>query len=47
MPSLIRFVVVVGLLGGIGYASMYVLAEYFEPKQEQVSKPVPGVKIRR
>jgi hypothetical protein len=47
MPSLIRFLVVVGLVGGLAYGGLYVLSAYFEPEQTEVSKPVSGVKIRR
>lgn len=47
MPSLFRFLILAGLLAGVGYAGLYVLAEYLEPAQQETSKPVPGVKIRR
>lgn len=47
MPSLLRFVVIVGTLGAVAFGSLYVLATYFEPEPREVSKPLPGVKIRR
>ena len=47
MPSLIRFLMVIGILGAIGYGSLYVLAVYFEPEQKEIRKSLPGVKIRR
>ncbi len=48
MPSLFRFLFVVGLLGGIVGGGLYVLSEYFEPAPKEVSHPVPGgVKVRR
>jgi len=47
MPSLIRFLVIIGVLGGIAYGSLYALAVYFEPQQTEVSKPVYGVGIKR
>ena len=47
MPSLFRFLFVVGSLTAIAYASLYVLAVYFEPSQEEVQKPLASIKIRR
>ena len=46
MPSLFRFLFIVGSLFCIGYASLYVLAVYFEPEQKEVRTPLPVVKIR-
>lgn len=46
MPSLFRFLMVVGMLGGLVAASLYVLAVYFEPTPQLVSKPLYGVKIK-
>lgn len=47
MPSLFRFLLVVGSLGALAFGGLYVLATRFEPEQQLISKPVPGVKIRR
>jgi hypothetical protein len=47
MPSLFRFVFVLGVLGGLAFGSLWVLATYFEPEPQEVSKPVAGVKIRK
>jgi hypothetical protein len=48
MPSLFRFLFVLGLLGGIVGGGLYVLSEYFEPVPKEVTQPVPGgVKVRR
>jgi putative flippase GtrA len=47
MPSLLRFLVVVGGLTAMVSGGLYVLATQFEPAQQEVSKPVPNVKIRR
>ncbi len=46
MPSLIRFVVVLGVLGGIVFGGLYILAEFFEPVPKEVTKPVYGIKVR-
>ena len=47
MPSLFRFLFVTGVLAGLVLGGLYVLAVYFEPVPQEVSKPVPGVKIRK
>lgn len=47
MPSLFRFLFVVALLGGAVFGGLYVLAVHFEPEQQEVSKPLPDVKIRK
>lgn len=47
MPSLFRFLFVSGLLAGLVLGGLYVLATRFEPEQQTISKPVPGVKIRK
>jgi hypothetical protein len=47
MPSLFRFLAVVGILVGATVGGLYVLSEYFEPEQREISRPVQGVKIRK
>lgn len=47
MPSLFRFLFVLGMLLGATYASLYVLAVYFEPSQKEVQKPLASITIRR
>lgn len=46
MPSLFRFLVVVGTIGAIITGALYILANRFEPATSTVTKPVPGVKVR-
>ncbi|MDP1911541.1 MAG: hypothetical protein Q8K85_24835 [Hyphomicrobium sp.] len=46
MPSLFRFLFIVGTAGAIITATLYVLATKFEPETHTVTKPVPGVKVR-
>ena len=46
MPSLVRFLTVLITLVAVGYGGLYALAVYFEPKQKEVRKSIPGVKIR-
>jgi hypothetical protein len=47
MPSLFRFLFILGALVGLSYGALYMAATYFEPEPKEVSKPVPGVKIRK
>ena len=47
MPSLVRFLVVVGTLSAVVSGGLYLLATKFEPAQHEVTKPIPNVKIRR
>lgn len=46
MPSLIRFLTVCGVMVGIFYGSMYVLAKYFQPKPKEISKTVRNLQVR-
>ncbi len=47
MPSLFRFLIIAGALSAIMLGGLYMAATYLEPEQREVSKSVPGVKIRR
>lgn len=47
MPSLFRFLAVVGLLGGIAYASMFALATWFDPKPREITVSVPPDKFAK
>jgi hypothetical protein len=47
MPSLIRFLVVAGVMGAVVFGGLYVMAVVFEPEPKETSTPVPGVKVRR
>jgi hypothetical protein len=47
MPSLFRFLVIAGTLTAVAYAGLYAMATYFEPEPREVSKTLPGVKVRR
>jgi hypothetical protein len=46
MPTLFRFVVIAGILAGLGYWSLFVLATRFEPQPKEVVQPIGTVKIR-
>jgi len=47
MPSLFRFLVIAGTLGAVAFGALYAMATYFEPVPREVSKTLPGVKVRR
>ena len=47
MPSLFRFLAIVCTISAIIFGGLYALAVLFEPVPKEVSKPVPGVKIRK
>lgn len=47
MPSLFRFLFVLGLLSAVTVGGLYVLSEYFEPEQSEVTYTLPSIKIRR
>ncbi len=46
MPSLFRFLFIVGTTAAIITGALYILATQFEPEPRTVTKPVPGVKVR-
>ncbi len=47
MPSLFRFVLIIGIAVGLVAGGLYVLSEYFEPSQREVRSTVSGVKVRQ
>ncbi len=47
MPSLLRFLFVLAVLGGIVSGTLYVLATYFEPEPKEISTPVRNLKLKR
>ena len=45
MPSLIRFIVIVAVIVGIGYAAMVALAIVVEPTPREMSVRIPSDKM--
>ena len=41
MPSLLRLLMVVGLMGGFAYGAMFALANFVTPKQREMSITIP------
>ena len=46
MPTLFRFLMIVGVITGVIAGSLYVLAEYFQPEPKEISKALRNVKGR-
>jgi hypothetical protein len=47
MPSLFRFLTVLGILGALVFGGLYAMGLLLEPEQRDMSTSVPGVKVRR
>jgi hypothetical protein len=45
MPSLFRFLVFIGLLGGLAYAAVFSLANFVPYKQREISVTIPQDKF--
>ncbi len=41
MPSLLRFLTVVAIILGLGYAAIFALATFVEPKPRDITVTVP------
>ena len=46
MPTLLRFLTIIGILVGLFYGSMFVLANFFEPQPREMTKSIRDAKIR-
>lgn len=47
MPSLFRFLFIVGTLAALVYFGMLALATFFVPQPHQITEPVPFTKFTR
>ena len=45
MPSLFRFLLVIGVLGGIGYAGIVTLAKLVDPQPREITVTIPQEKL--
>jgi xanthosine utilization system XapX-like protein len=41
MPSLFRFLVVVGVIAGLGYGAIYALANFTDPNPREITVIIP------
>ena len=47
MPTLFRFFIFAGVLGALVFGGLYAAQLFLQPEQQEMSTPVPGVKVRR
>lgn len=47
MPSLIRFVVTVGVLAGLGYGALLALVTFVEPQPREMTQTIPASKLNK
>jgi hypothetical protein len=47
MPSLMRFLIVAGLLTTVTLGGLYLLQAYYEPELREETKSVPALKIKK
>jgi hypothetical protein len=47
MPSLFRFLLVVGLLGGLIYAGVFSLAKFVQPEPREMVVTIPPAKLSK
>lgn len=45
MPSLMRLIVLLAVLGGLGYAGMFALATLVQPEQSELTIRIPLEKL--
>ncbi len=45
MPSLFRFLIFIGLLGGLGYGAVFALANFVQHKPREIIVTVPQDKF--
>ena len=47
MPSLIRLLLVLGLLGGLAYGAVFALATFVEPKPREITVTIPQDRLNK
>lgn len=47
LPSLIRFVVTLAVLAGLGYGGLIALVTFVEPQQHEITVTVPASKLNK
>jgi hypothetical protein len=47
MPSLFRFLTLIGVLGGLTYGAMFMLASWFDPKPREITVTIPPDRFAR
>jgi hypothetical protein len=47
MPSLFRFLTLIGVLAGLVYGGMFLLATWFDPKPREITVSIPPDKFAK
>jgi hypothetical protein len=47
MPSLIRFLTVVAVIGGLIYGGIFALATFFDPEPREITVTIPSDKFQK
>ena len=47
MPTLIRFLTVVAVIGGLIYGGIFALATFFDPEPREITVTVPADKFQK
>ena len=47
MPSLFRFLVIVGVLGALAYAAMFALATFVTPQPREMSQSISPARLNK
>ncbi|HUI21727.1 MAG TPA: histidine kinase [Methylocella sp.] len=47
MPSLIRFLLIVGVLAGLVYGGMIALVTFVEPQPREMSQSIPPARLNK
>jgi hypothetical protein len=45
LPSLFRFLFVIGIIAGLAYGAMLALVTFVEPEQREMTQSVPAQKL--
>ncbi|HVL73793.1 MAG TPA: histidine kinase [Beijerinckiaceae bacterium] len=45
MPTLFRFLFVLAILAGIGFAAMFALATLVDPEPREMTTPIPATRV--
>ena len=47
MPTLIRFLTVVAVIGGLIYGGIFALATFFDPEPREITVTIPSDKFQK
>ncbi|MHA1524218.1 MAG: hypothetical protein ACTSY1_07395 [Alphaproteobacteria bacterium] len=46
MPSVFRLLIVLAVLGGIGYGAMFALVQFVQPEPREITHAIPKSKLK-